>query len=165
MGYIVELDPELGPALVIGGGVVAARKIRGLAAAGFRVTVIAPTIDEVARAEPLVTAHARTFEPEDIEGHVLVFACTDAREVNEHVGRLARQAGIPVVVADRQDEGTASTPATYRSGRLSVAVSTGGGSPGMAAEIRDQIAAWLGPDIADRIEKAAAERDDRLGRA
>ena len=37
MGYLIDLQPSIGPALVVGGGTVAARKIHGLLAGGFEV--------------------------------------------------------------------------------------------------------------------------------
>ena len=164
MSLMVELQPSAGPALVVGGGAVAERKVRGLLEAGFRVTVVAPEIGEAIRAAG-VECRVRSFEARDIAGHAIVFACTDSREVNHAVGEAARAAGVLVVVADSQEESTFFTPAVHRDGDLVVAVSTGGASPALAMEVRDRIAAALGDGWDERVRVARSERQERLARA
>lgn len=167
MGMMIDLRAESGPALIIGGGKVAARKAKSLAEAKFRIVVIAPAIADAIRALPWVTVMEREFvsaDLPDVAPYSLVFACTDSREVNQEIGRLARAARIPVVVADRQAESTFFTPATLRDGDLAVAVSTGGASPGLASLIRQRIAAAIGPDWARSVSLARKQRDVRLGR-
>ena len=164
---MIDLRAESGPALIVGGGRVAARKAKSLAEAEFRIVVIAPAIVDAIRALPWVTLIERQFAATDLPEtalYSLVFACTDSRDVNQEVGRLARAARIPVIVADRQAESTFFTPATLRDGDLAVAVSTGGASPGLASSIRQRIAAAIGPDWAKRVYAARTERDARLGR-
>lgn len=164
MSLMVELQPSAGPALVVGGGAVAERKLRGLLEAGFRVTVVAPEIGERIRAAG-VECRGRPFEAGDVAGHAIVFACTDSREVNHAVGEAARAAGVFVVVADSQEESTFFTPAVHRDGDLVVAVSTGGASPGLAMEVRDRIAAALGDGWDERVRTARSERQERLATA
>lgn len=161
---MIELRPEAGPALVVGGRAVAERKVRGLLEAGFRVTVVAPEIGETIRAAG-VECRVRAFEVGDIDGHAIVFACTNSREVNRGVGEAARAAGIFVVVADSQEESTFFTPAVHRDGDLVVAVSTGGASPTLAMEVRDRIASALGGGWDERVRVARSERQERLAAA
>ena len=167
MGMMIDLRAEAGPALIVGGGKVATRKAKSLAEAEFRIVVVAPAVSDAIRALPWVTLTEREFVAADLPEtalYSLVFACTDSRDVNQEVGRLARAARIPVVVADRQAESTFFTPATLRDGDLAVAVSTGGASPGLASSIRRRIAAAIGPDWATSVYAARRERDARLGR-
>lgn len=168
MGMMIDLRSEAGPALIVGGGKVAARKAKSLAEAGFAMVVIAPLIDASIWALPWVTLREREFAEADLAdsaAYSLVFACTDSRLVNQEVGRLARAARIPVVVADRQAESTFFTPATVRDGDLAVAVSTGGASPKVATLIRGRIAAAIGRDWSTIVSAARSEREARLGRA
>lgn len=168
MGMMIDLRSEAGPALIVGGGKVAARKAKSLAEAEFRIVVIAPVVDPAIGALPWVTALEREFVEADLpesSPYSLVFACTDSRRVNQEVGRLARAARIPVVVADRQAESTFFTPATVRDGDLVVAVSTGGASPKVATLIRGRIAAAIGHDWSTIVSAARSEREARLGRA
>ena len=165
MSVLIELRPEAGPALIVGGGVVATRKAQTMASGGFHLTVIAPVIADKIRELPLVTLRTREFEANDLAGSTrwaIVMACTDNRAVNQQIGELARAANIPVLVADRQAESTVFTPAIIRDGELRVAVSTGGASPGLAKAIRERIVAALGPGWGVTLQRARTERDERL---
>lgn len=157
---IVELQPSLGRALVIGGGVIALRKVRSLVEGGFACLVIARAIDDAIADLPGVEREERPFEPADIarEPWALVFACTDHRDVNRTIGELARQARIPVVVTDMQSESTFFTPATIRDGQLAIAISTGGAAPAVTRALREQIGSALGEGWAERVEESARER-------
>ena len=165
MSVMIDLQPSAGPALVVGGGAVALRKVRNLAEGEFRVTVIAPDILDEAALLPFVSVVRRAFEDSDIAAAPpwsLVFACTSEREVNRRVGELARARNIPVVVTDRQAESTFFTPATSRDGDLAIAVSTGGASPGVAKLIRERIVSALGPGWGTVARLARQEREGRL---
>ena len=164
MGLLIDLQPAAGAALVVGGGAVAARKVRNLAEAEFTITVVAPAVLEEIRLTPFVTVIEREFQAGDIAlgyGFAVVFACTEDREVNRLVGQLARAAKVPVVVADAQEESTFFTPATLRDGDLAVAVSTGGASPKLARQIRERIVSALGPGWGQILQAARTERQAR----
>lgn len=165
MSVLIELRPEAGPALIVGGGSVALRKARTLVEGEFQVTVVAPEVLPAFDFLPFTTIERRAFEERDIGGSppwALVFACTGNREVNRRVGALARARNIPVVVADRQGESTFFTPATMRDGDVAIAVSTGGASPSLAKFIRGKIAAALGPGLSGLAHVARTEREARL---
>lgn len=156
MSLLVAVQPSIGPALVVGGGTVAARKVASLVEAGFAVVVVAPRIAESTRAAG-VELRERPFEPGDLEGHGLVFACTGDRAVNRHVGELCANRGILVNVADAPAESTFHSVAVHRSGGIQVGVSTGAAGPRLAAAIRDELAVALSPEWETRV--AAAKRD------
>ncbi len=157
MGLMLELQPSLGPALVVGGGNVALRKARTAAEAGFAVTVVAPRIAPEFDALG-VRRIERPVEERDLDGAAIVFACTNDREVNRQVGIWARARRVPVVVADSPEESTAFSPAIHRDGDLVVGVSTNGASPQLAQHVRDRIAAAIGTGWASRVERARRER-------
>jgi uroporphyrin-III C-methyltransferase/precorrin-2 dehydrogenase/sirohydrochlorin ferrochelatase len=126
--------------VVVGGGVVASRRTRGLHEAGADVLVVAPEIsDEVAA---LVTVRRRAFEPADLDGAWLAMACTDDPAVNAAVVAAAEQRRVFCVRADAAVEGSARTPAVARHDGVTVAVN-GGDDPSRAAALRDAIAAAL----------------------
>ncbi len=162
MSLMIELLPAAGRALVVGGGAVAARKVRGLVAGGFSVTVVAPEVGATIRRLPGIDVRTQAFAEADIPGHAIVFACTNDRAVNKRVGEAARRLGIPVVVADRQEESTFFTPSVVRDGSLTVAVSTGGASPSLARAVRDLVAGMVGDGWAAKIAKAREDRASRL---
>ncbi|CAA9482334.1 MAG: Precorrin-2 oxidase @ Sirohydrochlorin ferrochelatase activity of CysG [uncultured Rubrobacteraceae bacterium] len=143
--------------VVVGGGGVAARKARGLLESGARVVVISPEV----RPEILdmdVEVHDRPYAPGDLAGAYLAFAATDSREVNAAVTREAREAGVPINVADRPAEGNFALPSVLRRGGMQVAVSTGGASPTLARRVRDGLEASFAPEWAGIVERYGAAR-------
>src|SRR5690349_12848987 len=86
--YPIFLNLEGRPAVVVGAGRVALRKVRGLVEAGARVTVVAPRSEPEFAALPLRMV-ARRFRASDLKGAALVFAATDDRKVNRRIGIAA----------------------------------------------------------------------------
>lgn len=164
MGLMIDLQPGFGRALVVGGGQVAARKVRTLVEAEFETVVVASEVVDEIRHRPHVTVVERAFAESDLEGFALVIAATNERDLNRRVGQLCRKRGTPVLVADRQGESTFFTPAVIRDEGLAIAVSTGGASPALAKAIRERVVAALGPNWAPLLRMARAERQERLER-
>lgn len=147
--------------VVIGGGRVAERKVRGLLAAGATVAVIAPRLTPELRAladAGRIAAEERPYARGDLDGAALAFAATDRRAINAAVAAEARAVGALVNVADAPGEGDFSVPAVVRRGDLAIGVSTAGASPAVAALVRDRLAAWLDSGLADFLELVAALR-------
>lgn len=145
--------------VVIGGGGVASRKVRGLLEHGAKVVVISPEARPEIGGDD-VEIHLRPYERGDLEGASLAFAATDSREVNAAVAREARENGIFVNVADRPAEGDFALPSTLQRGTLQVAVSTGGASPTLARKVKDALEPSFGPGwsgIVDRFRTARAK--------
>jgi uroporphyrin-III C-methyltransferase/precorrin-2 dehydrogenase/sirohydrochlorin ferrochelatase len=142
----VFLDLEAAPALVAGGGRVAARKVALLRSAGASVTVVAPAacpeIAEQARRGELAWL-PRAFEPGDVAGKRVAFAATDDESANDAVARAARAAGIPVNVADDGARSTFILGAIVDRSPLLVAISSGGAAPMLATAVRARIEALL----------------------
>ncbi len=143
--------------LVIGGGQVAERKVRGLLAVGASVRLISPQATAQLQAwasQGQLDWEQRPYQPQDlrIDGvlPLLVFAATDQRAVNVQVGQAARLLGILCNVADAPDESTFHLPAVHRADGVTIAVSTGGSDPARAVQIRDQLAAWPEASSGDR---------------
>jgi precorrin-2 dehydrogenase len=135
--------------LVVGGGKVAARRAGGLAAAGARVVAVSPdfvpAFQRLAETRP-VTCLQRTYESRDVAGAALVVAATDDRAVNARVGADARRAGILVSVADDPEHSDFFVPAVVRRGEFLLAISTGGGSPALAGDLRRELDALIPAD-------------------
>jgi siroheme synthase-like protein len=125
--------------VVVGGGAIAQRKVSGLVRCGARVVVVSPTMTRplaAAVSRGAVRHVARSFRAADLEGAWLAVAATDDPRVNERVFRAARRRRIFVNVVDRPRWCTFIAPATLRRGALTVAISTGGKSPGLAKRLR-----------------------------
>ena len=126
--------------VIIGGGAVAVRKVKGLVEAGAtRVRVVSPTFHAEMPAD--VERVTATYEASHLDSAELVFAATDSASTNEQVVRDARARGIWVNRSDEAEGGDFSTPAKLIEGEVMVAVSAG--SAALAAAIRDDLAAKL----------------------
>ena len=147
--YPVNLNIHKRFCLIVGGGEVAARKIEQVLACEARVTVISPKacprIRELA-AEGRIEWHQRGYCPGDLRGAFLVFAATDKADVQQQVVSEAKERGILLNSADTPEACTFQVPATVRQGELLLAISTGGGSPAVAAWIRKRLEREFGPE-------------------
>ena len=165
--YPVFLDLDGALVLVVGGGRVAARKVSGLAAAGARVRVVAPELDDAIDRRSIAEVHQRPFRSDDLDGVRLVVTATGDATVDADVAREARHRGIWTNAADRPADCDAILPAIARSGRVTCAVSTDGASPALAGWLRDEIVAhWterFGDALAGVAEELARRRAEVRG--
>jgi len=142
------------PALVVGGGRVGLRKVAGLLAAGARVSVA--SVEFTAALRDLGTKKAVVLRPGAYapalireEPWALVFAATDSPTVNAAVLRDAQAAGVWCCRCDEPEAGDFSGGALHQESGLTLAVSTHGASPALAAAIRDQLRAQLDPVLSE----------------
>jgi precorrin-2 dehydrogenase/sirohydrochlorin ferrochelatase len=137
------------PCLVVGGGAVGERKVADLMAAGARVTVVSRTLtpELAALAERGEIRYlSEDFTEAQVEGMALVMAATDDPEVNAAVSAAAQARAIWVNVADEPQHCTFIVPAQVRRGELTLAISTGGASPALASQLRQELQQYFGPE-------------------
>ncbi|GBQ48191.1 siroheme synthase CysG [Komagataeibacter sucrofermentans] len=132
--------------LVVGGGMIAANKVRLLLAHRARVEVIAGRLDpEMQRWEDdgRITRIAPTADETTLRaampGCRLVYAATDDRDVNREAAGIARGMNIPVCAVDDPQPSTFITPAQIHRGLVRIAISTGGAAPVLARRLREQV--------------------------
>jgi precorrin-2 dehydrogenase/sirohydrochlorin ferrochelatase len=160
--YPVYLNVAGRLCVVIGGGAVAERKIAGLLEAGARVRVVspeaAPGIIELA-GRGTIEYHSTRYEHEYLKDAHLVFAATNARDVNAQVAAHARSLDIPVNVADAPDDGSFVVPSVVRRGEFCLSISTGGNNPMLAARLATEMQARFGPEFGAFVELLGDVRD------
>jgi uroporphyrin-III C-methyltransferase/precorrin-2 dehydrogenase/sirohydrochlorin ferrochelatase len=144
--FPIFLDIRNRTCLVVGGGIVAARKTESLLRAGARVIIVAPLLCSELRARlserslmGRITYRAETFSPQHIEGAVLVVAATGNAEVNREVSQAAGQRHLPVNVVDDPALCSFIMPAIVDRSPVLIAVSTGGTSPVLARLLRARL--------------------------
>ena len=158
----VFLQLSHSPCLVVGGGVVAERKVRLLMRAGAAVTVVARDLaDELARLRDAdrIVHHAGVFSDRLLAGMRLVIAATDDKEVNRHVSRAAEEAGILCNVVDDGAASSFIVPAIVDRSPVVVAIGTSGNAPVLAQRLKSQIEAWLPARIAALATQAGQWRE------
>src|SRR5438034_1704766 len=145
--YPVFLNLRGRRAVVIGGGAVAEQKVRGLRAAGAHVTVVSPETTvglSTVAAENGIELRRRPYRAGDLAGAWLAIAATDDRGVNASVWAEAERAGVPLNAVDDVEHCSFIAPAIHREGDITIAVSTSGKSPALAARLRRRIAHLIG---------------------
>ena len=151
--------------VVIGGGRVAERKIRGMLAGSGTVRVVSPTLTTTLH--DLVNKGAiewreKSYSATDLVGAFLVFAATDTPQVHDAVLRDARAAGLLVNIADNPAACDFQVPATIRRGDLTLSVATKGKSPAVAAMVKRRLEHDFGEEYSHLTVLASALRDHIL---
>jgi uroporphyrin-III C-methyltransferase/precorrin-2 dehydrogenase/sirohydrochlorin ferrochelatase len=131
--------------LVVGGGPVAASKLRALLEADATVTVVAPEIvDEIAAAA--VTLERRPFAVADLDGVSFVVAAAPP-EVNRAVSAAAHARGLFVNAVDDMENASAYLGAIVRRAGVTMALSTDGEAPALAGLMREALEQLLPDDL------------------
>jgi uroporphyrin-III C-methyltransferase / precorrin-2 dehydrogenase / sirohydrochlorin ferrochelatase len=155
------------PAVVVGGGTVALRKVDLLLKAGARVTVIAPRLHDELRALAMrgqLDYLALEFHPHHLDGTSLVIAATDSRDVNAAVSTAAKARRLPINVVDDPELSTFIFPAIIDRSPVVVAVGSSGNSPVLARRVRQQIEALL-PARLGALARFVGDRRSEVKRA
>ncbi len=133
--------------VVVGGGLVAERKVTALLRFGAAVVVVSPTLTKRLSAyvrQGAVTHIPRRFRPADLRGAWLVYAATDDQQINELVFRTATQRRMLTNVVDQKPLCSFIAPAIVKRGDLVIAISTGGASPAIAKHLRRELTHVVG---------------------
>ena len=148
--------------LVVGGGEIAARKVRLLRRAGARIRVLAPRL--CAELDALATQgaldwHAAPYSAAAIDADTwFVLAATDDEAVNAQVAADAERARLWVNVVDDPRRSSAITPAIVDRNPLLVALSSGGRAPVYIRQLRARLERELPPRLGELLEWLGTQR-------
>lgn len=132
--------------LIVGGGKIALRKARSLAAGGAAITVVSPQFtDGFAQLEENGSARLvrERFADEHIADNRIVIAATDDPALNARIGALADRAGRLFCVASSAKRSNLIFPAHYRHNGISVAVHSNGTDCLQSRYTKNRIAEFL----------------------
>lgn len=175
MLYPLFLDLQNKKCLILGGGAVAERKVLTLLKAEAKVTVVSLEFSSglrrlAKRYKRMVLIKLKSSEPArgrafgaDVErkrrakGRLalnsriwkdvsLAFACTSDKKANADFSKLCGQRGVWVNQADDLEASDFLVPASFRQGKLQVALSTSGLSPLFARQLKAKIQKTIGKD-------------------
>lgn len=162
--FPVLIDLSRYPALVIGGGMIAFRKVMNLLEFNGKVTVIAPELcDEINNLyhEKKIDVIKRKYEKGDIKGFKLVFAATGDEEVDKRIYDECLEEKTLLNVADVPELCNFIMPSVIKKGDFSVAISSQGNSPFFVKSMKDKIESSL-PENIESITELAGEFRNRL---
>jgi len=147
--------------VVVGGGLIAYRKIDGLLQAGAYVTVISPVIHseiEQLFVENKIAWKNKLFEPDDLDSALIVIAATNNEMVNTFVASSAGKYQL-VNIVDNPELSTFHVPAKLTRGDLTISVATGGASPTLSKSIRDELAVIYEDSYGDYLKFLTLSRE------
>lgn len=131
--------------LVVGGGKIAARRIRTLLRFAERLTVLAPqfceellTIQKETRSQRLILIQSPfTSETENLLEYMdIVLAATNCPEVNQRIVSICREKQILVNTADDKHACDFYFPSVIEYGDVVIGINSGGKDPGKVKEMR-----------------------------
>ncbi len=168
MLYPLNLDLAGRCCVVVGGGQVAGRKVKGLLAAGARVMVIAPELSvflqELAQAGK-IDWQAQVYRQGMLQKWrpLLVFATADNAAANELAIAEAREMGALVNAAAAPGKSDFSVPSRIERGDLLLTVSTEGNSPAFSRLLRERLELEYPECFGDFLERLCVLRQEIKG--
>jgi len=128
--------------LIVGGGEIAAEKVRSLLHSGADITLVAPSVIEPIRLwshEGVLTWVEREFLAEDVDSAFMSIGATDDIAVNRTVADLAEAQNSLGNSVDDPKHCNFIMAAIARQASMQVAISSSGNSPALAQRVRDRI--------------------------
>ena len=153
------LDLSRLAAILVGDGEVALRRLARLDEAGAkRLTIFAEAPSEALALAAGKRLVRRLPQAEEIAAARLVFLSErQASYVTDMVSR-ARRTGALVHVEDDPSLSDMYSTAVLRQGALTIAISTGGASPGLAVQLKRFLGTFFGPEWRERLEQIGTLR-------
>ena len=149
--YPVFIDTVGKKVLVVGGGKVGLEKTTGLIQRRLAsITVISPKLEpalEEWRRLGRIEHQARAYREGDMAGFDWVMIATDDGLANAENPGGGRRRGIWVNAADDPQHCDFILPSVVRRGPITIAISTGGGSPAMARRVREELTDYFTEDF------------------
>lgn len=140
MGYFpFFVDVENQNCLVVGGGVVALRKIEKLLPFNPNITVVSPKVHKEILSIENINIIKRKFDFNDLKEKSFVITATDDKVLNKEIYNSCKENNIPVNTVDDKDNCSFIFPALARNNGVTVAISTSGKSPIYAKYLRKKI--------------------------
>ncbi len=133
--------------VVVGGGEVAARKVKRLLDCGACVSVVSPELNSELvslKKDQRISHIPSEYDSNRIDGASLIIGATDDEKTNAAISQDARAKGIPVNIVDDPQKCDFILPSIVERGDLVIAIGTGGNSPALASHLRQDLEARYG---------------------
>ena len=130
--FPILINVQKYPCLVVGGGVIASRKITSLQEFNANITVLAPNISsriEELNREGKIKVIKHSYSREFLHGFKIVFCATNNYQLNQSVYDDCVREGIFINVADNPPLCDFILPANIKRGDLTISISSQGKAP------------------------------------
>lgn len=158
------------PCLVVGGGMVAYRKVKVLLDFEARVVVVGENICdkiyEIVKKSNQLELQKKCFEGADCDNMFMVIAATDDNLLNHHIAEICNSKGIMVNAVDQKEDCSFIFSSYIKEKNLIAAFSSGGNSPVLAQYLKSQEKEILTPFLGElneymgKIRKRVIEKYD-----
>lgn len=139
--YPIHINLTGRTVVVVGGGLIAFRKIKNLIHEEAKITVISPVVvNEIQEwhAEQKLAWIERKVIREDLVDAFLIVAATNCEEINSWIAEHASPKQL-VNVVDQPHLGNFIVPSVVKRGKLILSVSTSGASPSLSKSIKKEL--------------------------
>ena len=165
--YPVFLNLKDKTALVIGGGMVAERKVKTLVECGADVRLVSPEMTTGLKqmsGTGKISYAGPSFEEKHLDGVFLVFTATNDKHLNHKISRAAQARGLLVNAVDQPADCNFIVPAIIKRGDLQIAVSTSGKSPAFAKILKKRLDDEFGDEYQKFLELMGNIRKEVLSK-
>ncbi|HEY3371014.1 MAG TPA: NAD(P)-dependent oxidoreductase [Prolixibacteraceae bacterium] len=119
----ISIDISDQKILIIGGGQSALKKIRILQRFEANLEVVAENIiDEILSIG--IPCYRKRYEKNDLKGYLILYSCTNNEVLDAQIARDGKEAGVLVNIHDNPALCQFVSPAIYKDGNITVAVSS-----------------------------------------
>lgn len=156
------------PCLVVGGGMVAYRKVKTLLDFDAKVSVVAeeicgeltelasqvnngvePQTKPLKKSDSRIQLYEKAFEENDCNGMTIVVAATDAPVLNHKIAQHCKCNGIMVNAVDQKEDCSFIFSSYVKEKNLVAAFSSGGNSPVLTQYLKEKETAVLTPFLGE----------------
>ena len=149
--FPVYLDIRGKRVLVVGGGMIAQRKITSLLECGAVVFVVSreltPLVNQY-REEGRIKIIGREYEKYLLDNIFMVIAATDDTQLNHQISQDSTARGLLINAVDQPEDCNFIFPSVLKRGDLVLSISTSGKSPALARKIRERLEHEFGNEYA-----------------
>ena len=138
----ISIDISDQKILIIGGGQRALKKIRILQRFGANLEVVAENIIEEILAIGIPCFRKR-YEKSDLKGYLMFYSCTNNDELDQQIALDGCEAGVLVNIHDKPSLCQFVSPAIYKDGNITVAVSSNAQDVYESIRLRNLIQEYL----------------------
>jgi len=138
--YPIALKLENRHVLVVGGGIVAERKVKSLLASGALVKIVSPSITNGLQrlySQRKISYIKRKYKSLDVATFKLVIAATNDNGINALVSKNAKRKAVLVNVVDNAKLSDFISPAVLRKNKAIIAVCTNGKDPVLSRDLKN----------------------------